>query len=515
MEDSKPILEDLPILFVDDEPEVLKALERSVERCGWSSDTAHGPRLGLEKLSEREYSVVVSDFRMPTMDGVQFLAEVRRHWGLAERVLLTAYADAEALERGINEAGIARFLRKPWQREVLLATLKQARAQNRVRREHSLLLERVRNRNEELSYLNRLLRDSVEESARAIVRFRRRWDVALSAIPDAILIVDDDYRVEGANEAAAALAGESFDDIESRKCYEVLFNKSKPCDDCPIESGESNFREGQHVYEARAYRLPGSQASHLCIYRDVTSEVAFRAEAAHFEKMAAIGRLSGGLAHELNNPLHGILSFVQLAQKPKVNPEKLERYHEVIRECALRCRDIILSLRDFARKPAVGERGETDLNIVCEKALVLFENIGARPVDACLSPTPATCRGNANQLQQVIVNLLQNAIDASPETGRVSLTVERDNDEMIVAVEDSGSGISLEDRERIFEPFYTTKPEGKGTGLGLAISHTIVQDHGGSLRATESGHGGARFEMRLPALVPPRHVQETETLHGS
>ncbi len=498
----------LPILFVDDEPDVLRAIQRTVAHAGWEVRGAGSAQEGIAVLEREDIGVVISDYRMPRVDGVAFLSQVRERWPDTERILLTAYADEGALERGINEAAIGRFLRKPWKRQVLVAIIEQAMEHVRVRREHAVLVERVKNKNDELMYLNELLQTRVEASDRALVGIRRRWDVALNAISDAIAVVGEGFRLEGVNLAAAQLAG--LDDaaqLEGRRCHEALWRSSQPCTGCPLEAGSGKVivkepralgrPESERHYDARAYRLPGDGRSHLCVYRDITREVAFAKEAARVDKMAAIGRLAGGVAHEINNPLHGILSFVQLAQKDDVQKDKLQRYHEVIYECAVRCRDIVQSLRDFSRQPKAGEERVVDLGQLIDKTLVLFEPSAEVAVERQDQLGSASCIGNANQLQQVLTNLVQNAIDASPKQGKVRVRLERDGSELVVAVEDTGPGVPPELRERIFEPFFTTKPEGVGTGLGLSISHGIMREHGGRLVVGEAAGGGARFEMRL------------------
>lgn len=498
-------IDDLPILFVDDEASILRALERTAESCGWPVIAVNSPREALDFLALREFAVVVSDFRMPVMDGVEFLTQVRERWPQTERLLLTAYADEEALERGINEAGISRFLRKPWKRDTLVTILGQAVLQSRLRRENAVLLTRVSNRNAELSYLNELLQTRIEKSDQTLLGFRRRWDVALNAISDPIIMVDESLRLEGCNDAAAKLAGATVVDLEGHKCHEMLFKRSTQCANCPInqrEGGTSRVsldsENGQLLFDARAYPLPADRPTHLCTYRDVTRDMQLEREMANVDKMAAIGRLAGGVAHEINNPLHGILSFVQLAQKPDVPDEKLVRYHEVIKECALRCRDIVQSLRDFSRQAKSTERAPVELNEVCEKAMVLFESLNNRRFEQQRWEGKAMTYGNGNQLQQVLVNLIHNAVDASPNNGLIRVAVETDGHEWVIAVEDQGSGVSEVEARKIFEPFYTTKPQGQGTGLGLAISHNIMREHSGSLRITTASIGGARFEARLP-----------------
>jgi len=517
---AKAMGPDLPVLFVDDEPEVLKALVRTVEAFAWPVKSAPGPREALLLLEREEFGVVVSDFRMPGMDGIDLLARVREQWPDTGRLLLTAYADQGTLERGINEAGISRFVRKPWRRDVLMRALTEARHENRIRREHAILTERVRNRNEELSYVNQLLQSRVEEGDRAINSFRRRWDVALNAISDPILILGPDYRLEGANLAAAAIAQQSLEELEGQKCHALLFGFGKPCVGCPLAAGYGRIsvtRVGATAYfDARAYRLPGESDSHLCVYRDITREVRFEIEATQMEKMAAMGRLAGNVGHEINNPLHGILSFVQLAQKPGVPEDKLARYHEVIYECAMRCRDIVHALKDFSRQAKPDELRQIDLGEVVNKALVLFGHISKVEIRKREFESAVRCYGNANQLQQVVVNLLQNAIDASPQGAFIEVGVEVQGDDLVVAVDDAGPGVPDEIRARIFEPFFTTKPEGVGTGLGLAISHKIMTDHHGSLRVSAAARGGARFEARLPVSGPeaPQAALATTSADG-
>lgn len=504
--DAAPVLDDLPILLVDDEPDVLKALSRTLGRKGWTLVPATGPQAGLAELAKREFGVIISDFRMPGMDGVTFLARARDAWPDAERILLTAHADFDALERGINDASIGRFLRKPWDRDVLLDIVHRALTASRLRREHAVLLQRLANRHEELSYVNALLQQRVDANDRDIDGIRRRWDVALNAISDPILIISEALHIEGGNSAAATFSGHAAATLEGRKCHDMMFGRTMPCDGCPVASGSGQVlctKDGQEiVLKARAYPLPGPRPSYLCIYQDISREITFQRNAAQMDKMAAIGRMASSVAHEINNPLHGILSFVHLAEKPGVTPEKLARYHEVIRDCALRCRDIVQGLRNYARQAKPEERANVDLHAVCGKAMLMFESAvaarGNTVVYACDAPE-AMCLGNANQLQQVVINLIQNALDVVQE-GRVDVRVSVETDQVVLTVDDSGPGVPADLRDKIFEPFFTTKAEGVGTGLGLSICHSIIRGHQGSIDVSTSPQGGARFSVRLPRV---------------
>jgi two-component system, NtrC family, sensor kinase len=495
-------LPELPVLVVDDDPDILRAMNRVLSSRGWSVLSANDGVEGLAILETREVAVILSDFRMPKMDGVEFLTMACTRWPNAERLLITAYAELEALERGVNDAGIHRILNKPCPTTVLLKVVAEAMGRSRMRRQNVVLVERLKNRNAELTYVNELLTHQKGASDRDLMLFRRRWDAALNAISDPVIIVNGDLQLEGANTAAAKLAGAESAAMEGVVCHELLFSRRSQCPGCPIPDGTGRVVKeltgARRTYDARAYSMPGETPAHLCVYRDVTEREAFATQAAQLEKLAAIGRLAGGVAHEINNPLQAILSFVQMAQKPDVAPEKLPRYLEVIRESGLRCRDIVQTLRSFSRREPLGAKTVVDLRVVVETVALLFEANRKAKVGIDAEAAAAACvLGNANQLQQVLVNLVQNAVDASPQDGQVQILLSLSDREVVLAVEDQGSGIPASERDKIFEPFYTTKPEGVGTGLGLSISQHIVQQHAGTITFGASPRGGTRFEVRL------------------
>lgn len=498
----------LPVLIVDDEPAVLRSLGRVARSQGWEVATAADPDEALAYLDAHPCAAVMADFRMPKMDGIVFLGKVAERWPDAKRILVTGHADVNALDRGINEASIHSFLRKPWDTQQLIELLGSAIAHRQVLDENKILAGRLGNRNRELVYINGLLQERAEASDKKASQIRHRWDVALGAVPDPIVIIDASLRIEGANAAAHALAlrmgGVPAAAMEGMPCHRALFGKDTPCTPCPL-LGEDVLlspkgAQSEELYlDARAYKLP--DAGFLCTYRDVTQERRFARDAAQMDKMAAVGRLAGGVAHEINNPLHGILSFVQLAERPGIDAKKLARYHEVIRDCALRCRDIVRSLRDFSRKdPQLPEYVPLRLSTVCEGALILFQaDHGQRIGRAEILEDPEVF-GNQNQLQQVLVNLVHNALDADPNNGMIEVGVGLNEDEIYFFVEDLGPGVPVEIRSRIFEPFFTTKATGEGTGLGLSISHTMMQEHGGGMRILDGKAGGARFEAWLPLM---------------
>jgi signal transduction histidine kinase len=221
-------------------------------------------------------------------------------------------------------------------------------------------------------------------------------------------------------------------------------------------------------------------------------------------KMAAFGQLGAGIAHEVKNPLAGILGCAQLSLRKVEEGSRIHRNLMLIEKETRRCQDIVENLLRFARQEkALLE--PTDLNaVLADAAAIVSHQLELDRVRLVLEPSaePQLVRGSANQLQQVVVNLLVNAHQAlAANGGTVVARTGRDAAGAVsVTVQDDGPGIPQEVQAKIFEPFFTTKPGGKGTGLGLSVSYGIVKDHGGDIQVESSPGRGAKFTLRFPGL---------------
>jgi signal transduction histidine kinase len=212
------------------------------------------------------------------------------------------------------------------------------------------------------------------------------------------------------------------------------------------------------------------------------------------EKLAGIGRLAAGVAHEINNPLGVILGYAKLLRR-RADADAAEDL-QVIEEETLRAKEIVEGLLDLSRPlPAGAER--VDLRALTDDVVSRLRD--ARLLDEVEVSVDgaASAPGHPDKIRQVLVNLVRNAAEAAGAGGRVAVSVGQRDGNAEVAIEDSGPGIDPAVRGRLFEPFFTTKP--RGTGLGLAVSRAIAQAHGGELAADAAEGGGARFALRLPA----------------
>jgi two-component system NtrC family sensor kinase len=263
--------------------------------------------------------------------------------------------------------------------------------------------------------------------------------------------------------------------------------------------------ENQRVLRLTAAPLAGVEpGSAVILIEDVTEQQMLEAQIIQNDKMASIGQLVSGVAHELNNPLTSIAGLAELLLERPPHPELPREHLRVIHDQAERAGRIVRNLLTFARK-GVAEKGAVDLNDVVTRTslLIVYElQLHGIELDTELSPEPVIVLGDRYELQQVLLNLVINAEQAMVSAhGRGAMVIRTWHDEArdVVALEvsDDGPGVPEEAKSKIFDPFFTTKEVGKGTGLGLTVAYAIVQEHRGRIRV-ETTQRGAAFVVELP-----------------
>jgi signal transduction histidine kinase len=246
----------------------------------------------------------------------------------------------------------------------------------------------------------------------------------------------------------------------------------------------------------------GERQGSILILDDVTARVRLEEQLQHSEKMASIGLLAAGVAHEVNTPLTGISSYAQMLRKQVGPGDPQAELLEKIEKQTFRASKIINSLLNFSRSGGV-EFEALDVNRIVLDVLSLLEHqleTSRVKLRRELADGLPRVRGNGNRLQQVFFNLILNAKDAMPKGGWLTLLTRADDDTVIVEVRDTGHGIRKEDIKRIYDPFFTTKGLGRGTGLGLSVSYGILQEHGGAIFVDSVPGKGTSFQVTLPAF---------------
>ncbi|HBP22257.1 MAG TPA: PAS domain-containing sensor histidine kinase [Planctomycetes bacterium] len=262
------------------------------------------------------------------------------------------------------------------------------------------------------------------------------------------------------------------------------------------EASAAFLPEEQHLIDAVAREL----ASLIERKRAEAERVRLQTQLHHTDRLATIGLLAAGVAHELNEPLASVLGFAQLAAKAPELEESTRADVERVIKAALYAREIIRNLLVFSRQ-SPQRKVEAKVDAALDQAIALVEPRCATASVTISRQVPATLppiQADPSQLQQVFLNLLVNAVQAMPGGGVLEISARHEGGAIHVGVQDSGKGIASEDLERVFLPFFTTKDVGEGTGLGLSVVHGIVAAHGGSVAVTSEPGRGTRFEVSLP-----------------
>jgi signal transduction histidine kinase len=353
---------------------------------------------------------------------------------------------------------------------------------------------------------------------KALVEGKREWEGTFDAIVDAVAILDQAGAVVRANVGLARALGRPIVEIVSRPYAEVLGRPEGPD---PIAA---SLADGSPRTEELHYaNLPGVQQvttsplgengkqsrGLVLILKDVNEQREQQERFLQASRLADVGMLAAGVAHEINTPLASIAlraeSLLRSAADPRLlgidTFQNFPRYLKTIDQEIFRCKKIISALLDFsrARPPEVRE---TDLNALAERAADLVgHQMKLKQVELRLrlEPNLPFIRADDGQLRQAILALLMNAQDATRAGGHVEVATRREEEEAVsLTVSDDGCGIAREHLDKIFNPFFTTKPVGQGTGLGLAICHGIVTSHGGEVRVDSEVDKGTRVCLTLP-----------------
>src|SRR6266700_1517992 len=363
-------------------------------------------------------------------------------------------------------------------------------------------------------------------------RAKDQWETAFDALSEGIAVVDDEGCVRRANRALASLLGMPLQNVIGTPLAGALLGKSNALHEllaatrrgerpAPLVARSEPLRRARRVNVAR---IPGAATEHsiVVMVEDVTEQQALETQLVQSEKLAAVGQLVSGVAHELNNPLTSIAGLSEFLLEQKELGKKDRGHLQVIQEQAERAGRIVRNLLTFARKGSA-ERVPVDLNDVIRRTLSLTAydlKLKDITVERELSGALPEVFGDRHGLQQVVLNLVTNAAQAVAENPRErprEITVSTWFDGQVhLRVADTGPGIPDEVVQSVFTPFFTTKEPGKGTGLGLSITYSIVESHGGQIVLEPRGpRGGAAFRVDLPP-APADAARPTLTpAHGT
>lgn len=361
----------------------------------------------------------------------------------------------------------------------------------------------------------------LEASRWEVLNSRNTLRTLFDNIPISIYIVNKDYSIAAINKHRASQLDVSIPRIVGKKCYKVLFNLDGICPGCQINhsllEGKNSSRQ-KLVWESDQDQQIELEISSYPVFNedriimqaimvedDITEKRRLEESLIQNEKMAAIGQLAAGMAHEINNPLTAIIANAQLILRASASNIDIRESADLIEQAGQRASQTIQELLRFSRQDSYTFT-RTDLNQSIEKVIALLQHelvkIQAK-IDLDLQPGMPPINASEDHLQSVWVNLIINALDAAANQPlEIKVTTRYADGEFLILVADNGQGIPQDRISRIFTPFFTTKAPGRGTGLGLSICHRIVKNHGGEIRVESRVGHGTRFVIVLPEHYP-------------
>jgi len=492
------------ILVVDDEQSIRNMMRITLQADGHDVVTAEDGPSAIEAYKKESPEVVLLDVRMPGMDGVEVLRRIKKMDKDSEVVIVTGHGDMDMAIQCLRQDA-SNFLAKPVSDDLLAHALKRSlerRALARKLKEYTEKLETlVREANVELEKSYRFRENLIENSPDAIVSVRKGGDIVIF------------------NSAAEKLLGYTKDEVLGKmnivKVYQpgvakqvMKWLRSKK------EGGKGALKKrevvvldkegrGIPVYLSAAILYEhGQEAGSVGVFTDIREMKELERHLLRSEKLSSLGKLSAGIAHEINQPLTGVLTFASLLMKKFKDDVQTRKDLEIIVRETTRIRSIVQGVLDFARETPV-QKQPHHLEAVIDQTLKIIVNqqrfFGIELVKEYDTGLPEIVL-DQSQMEQVFMNIVMNAIDAMDGSGTLTIKTRAEDGWAIAEFQDSGCGMPESMIDKIFDPFFTTKnsTEGSSMGLGLAVSYGIVQNHGGEVEVSSEEGKGTTFTIRLP-----------------
>lgn len=539
------------ILVVDDEPDVRTILSQSFQIEGYEVITAADGREAIDKFQARPTDLVVTDMRMPKADGLDVLRAVKVRAPLTEVIVLTGYATLKNAIAALKNEGAFHYLIKPLEDiEELLTTARNALERQNLRRQNQTLLDRLREKNQALEAETVTAKAAQADLENAL----NRYTSLVNAIPSGVLELSVEGAIQYANPSGQVIFGLHPDTINGRTIYEFLsdadqrvrlrtYIEERATSDRPATPFVTSFQavDGRNLDVQVDWNYQKGPDAEVTGFVAVVTDITFQNRAnkerlelgkrlASAQKKEAISTLAGGIAHRFNNSLAVVVGNLELLEMVSEGDAKFETYidriKEQTKEMAQQTQKLLayaqggkyrakhLNLGDFIEEglPIIryGLEAEREIKLTIEA-----ENIGIK-----VDPT---------QLELVLSALVQNAAEATGADGCISITVAitpaapNDLENLptgpcaYLRIEDNGYGMDEETLERLFEPYFSTKFEGRG--LGMAAVQGIIDNHDGGIKVSSSAGKGTTVSVYLPLVAEAQAavaapLPQSETMEG-
>ena len=491
------------ILIVDDDVELASNLQDILQVEGYIVAVAHDGQAALSLSNEKTFDLAIVDFKLPDRTGLKLAGELSRVCTQTVYIIVTGYASLNSALEAVKQKNIIAYETKPLDMKRFLNLVRQV-----------------------------IKRGEVEEALR---ESEERFRNLVFNLTDLVMEIDSQgkftyvspqiFNIFGytPEESLGLNAFEFVHPDDITKCMEAMTSMKQVVN---LEY-RSRHKDGHYVHVSTSGRIvPGVYGGNsvISVLRDITEQKKVEAEKKELERsayissrLASIGEMSAGIAHEINNPLTSVIGFADLLLERKDVPDDIRQSLEAIHSGSVRVADIVRQLLTFARQDKV-KKEYVNVNEIIENTLAMRAytmKSGNVEVETHLAAGLPGTMGAAGQLQQVFFNIIMNAETETKRAhgkGKLLIKTEAIGNVIHISFEDDGPGIAPETLDRIFEPFFTTKDVGEGTGLGLSICHGIIAEHRGRLYArSELGHG-ATFIVELPVIAVQKQAELTEAV---
>ena len=507
------------LVLIDDEEGIRKITGISLKDWGYAVKTAENGEAGIRLCRADAPHIVITDIKMPGMDGLAVLETLKTEMPEIEVIVMTAFGDIEMAIRAM-QLDASDFITKPINDTALTLALNRAK-------ERYLSKKRLKE-------YTTLLETGWSSATRALMKNFAFQQQIIDGSINGIIASGPDGRIRIINQSAARMLGCEKETDPGQLNFKDLFEKSEykrvlAALEAPSHGGKDTIDLMETVLKdkiggqipvqisATALFEDGKKNGFLLCARDlrelrqIERKMADQEQILHQDKMMSLGRLAASMVHEINNPLAGILNYLKLMAKitkKGLTPEKTEkfsRYLDISITETDRCARIVSNLLTFSRKSdmTVAPVDVTDLIRRCE--LLSRHKLELQHISLIIETAENIPRiqADANQIQQCLINLIFNAMDAMPDGGTITVrgTYDPSKKQVAVHVRDTGTGIDEKDLPHIFEPFYTTKDAGYGVGLGLSTVYGIMERHGGMVQVAETTSSGTCFVLLFNQLA--------------
>jgi len=501
------------IVLIDDEQGIRTVMSIGLRDSGYPVLTADNGNAGIKLCKRSLPQIVLTDIKMPGMDGLQVLETIKKEMPDIEVIVMTAFGDIETAIRAM-QLDASDFITKPVNEEAL-----------------SLALDRAKQRylsKKKLEEYTSQLETGWSHATRELIKNYSFQNQIIESSINGVIACGTDKLIKIFNNSMVKMLGFSKKEVEDKKFLGELFAEGEEeritkalqgtdhggTDKITlIESMLLNNESRKIPVQISASILSSENTPNgllICVrdlreLRKIEQKMADQGQILHQDKMMSLGKLAASVVHEINNPLSGILNYLRLMAKiiQKGNlenkTEKFSKYLDIATKETARCSQIVSNLLTFSRKSSMTFEPVDVKELIHRCTLLSQHKLELQNITLLtdIKQDIPLIMVDANQIQQCIINLIFNAIDAMPKGGKINIIAEYNPDkkQVLIHIEDTGTGIDPENLPHIFEPFFTTKDEGYGVGLGLSTVYGIMERHNGFVNAENISSGGTRFTL--------------------